>query len=272
LLKCIIVEDETLAQDVIKSHLSRFDQIELVGVYRTGPEATEALGTVEVDVIFLDIRLPGMSGLHFLRGLTDPPLVVLTTAYAEHALESYEFNVIDYLLKPISFERFSKAVHKLLDGRLYTVAGRGLAGPAGGRAEGSGALVSGSEGAGGASGGSAALGGEGAGMASLPQGDHIFIKSNSKFFKVNFSEILYVEGMKDYLKIHTPDYTLVTHQTMNELEKQLPARIFIRVHRSYLVSMGHIRSIYGNSIELGKVTIPIGVNYKEVVMGLIGRK
>lgn len=212
--------------------------MELVGVFRTGPEAMEALASLEVDVIFLDIRLPGMSGLHFLRGLTDPPLVVLTTAYAEHALESYEFNVIDYLLKPISFERFSKAVNKLLDGRLYPVA-RGAAG---------------------------------AEDTVLPQGDHIFVKSNSKFFRVNFSEILYVEGMKDYLKIHTPDYTLVTHQTMNELEKSLPGKLFIRVHRSYLVARGQIRAIYGNSIEMGKVTIPIGVNYKEAVMALIGRK
>lgn len=228
MLKCIIVEDETLAQDVIKSHLGQISQMELVGIYRTGPEAMEALQVLDVDVIFLDIRLPGMSGLHFLRGLTDPPLVVLTTAYAEYALESYEFNVIDYLLKPISFERFSKAVNKLLDGRLYPVPG--------------------------------------------VAGDHIFVKSNSKFFRVNFSEIMYVEGMKDYLKIHTPDYTLVTHQTMNELERQLPSRLFIRVHRSYLVARGQIKAIYGNSIELGKVTIPIGVNYKEAVMGLIGRK
>jgi DNA-binding LytR/AlgR family response regulator len=241
LLKCIIVEDETLAQDVIKSHLAQINQMELVGVYRTGPEAMEALQAQEVDVIFLDIRLPWMSGLHFLRGLADPPLVVLTTAYAEYALESYEFNVIDYLLKPISFERFSKAVNKLLDGRLYAVPGsRSMNGPEE--------------------------------AAPLPQGDHIFVKSNSKFFRVNFSEIMYVEGMKDYLKIHTPDYTLVTHQTMNELERLLPARLFIRVHRSYLVATGHIRSIYGNSIELGKVTIPIGVNYKEVVMGLIGKR
>jgi DNA-binding LytR/AlgR family response regulator len=240
LLKCIIVEDEALAQDVIKSHLAKMDQMELVGVFRTGPEAMEALMTQEVDVIFLDIRLPGMSGLHFLRGLTDPPLVVLTTAYAEYALESYEFNVIDYLLKPISFERFSKAVNKLLDGRLYPIAGgRGVAGAA---------------------------------DMPLPKGDHIFVKSNSKFFRVNFSEILYVEGMKDYLKIHTPDYTLVTHQTMNELEKLLPARLFIRVHRSYVVATGQIRAIYGNSIELGKVTIPIGVNYKDAVMGLIGKR
>lgn len=232
MIKCIIVEDETLAQDVIRNHLARIDQLELVGVYRNAREAMEALDKQEVDVMFLDIRLPGMSGLHFLRSLSDPPLVVLTTAYAEYALESYEFNVIDYLLKPISFERFSKAVNKLLDGRLYSLAGK----------------------------------------EPPPPGDHIFIKSNSKFFRVNFSEILYVQGMKDYLKVHTPDYTLITHQTMNDLEKTLPTRQFIRVHRSYLVAVRHIKTIYGNSIELGKETIPIGLNYKETVMSLIGRK
>ena len=233
MLKCIVVEDEILAQDVIRTHLARIGQMELLGVYRTAPEAMVALESLDVDVLFLDIRLPGMSGLHFLRGLTDPPLVVLTTAYAEYALESYEFNVIDYLLKPISFERFSKAVNKILEGRLYSLAST----PVEARDE-----------------------------------DHIFIKSNSKFFRVDFSEILYVQGMKDYLKLYTPDFTLVTHHTMNEMEKTLPARQFLRVHRSYIVAIKHIRAIYGNSIELGKVTIPIGINYKESVMTLIGRK
>jgi DNA-binding LytR/AlgR family response regulator len=219
--------DETLAQDVIVSHLARIGRLELMGIYRNAPEALEALKTMEVDVMFLDIRLPGMSGLHFLRSLPEPPLVVLTTAYAEYALESYEFNVIDYLLKPISYERFAKAVTRIVDGRLYTQPGK------------------------------------------EETGDHIFIKSNSKFFRVGFSEILYIEGMKDYLKIHTPEYALVTHQTMNELEKTLPARQFIRVHKSYIVAVGQIKSIYGNSIELNKVTLPIGISYKEAVMGLI---
>ena len=233
MIKCIIVEDETLAQDVIKSHLQQMGRWELVGVYRNALEAAEALRTLEVDVMFLDIRLPGMSGLHFLSSLSDPPLVVLTTAYAEYAVESYEFSVIDYLLKPISFDRFSKAVSKIEDGRLVSLTAR---------------------------------------EQEKVHEDHIFIKSNSKFFKVNFSEIVYVEGMKDYLKIHTPEYALVTHQTMNELEKTLPARQFIRVHKSYIVAIAHIRTIYGNSIELGKLTIPIGINYKETVMNLVGRK
>jgi DNA-binding LytR/AlgR family response regulator len=227
------VEDEVLAQDVIRNHLARIGQMELLGVYRTAPEAMVALERLEVDVLFLDIRLPGMSGLHFLRSLSDPPLVVLTTAYAEYALESYEFNVIDYLLKPISFERFSKAVNKILDGRLYSLASTPV---------------------------------------EAKDEDHIFIKSNSKFFRVDFAEILYVQGMKDYLKLFTPDFTLVTHHTMNEMEKTLPSRQFLRVHRSYIVAIKHIRAIYGNSIELGKVTIPIGVNYKDTVMDLVGRK
>jgi DNA-binding LytR/AlgR family response regulator len=239
LLKCIIVEDETLAQDVIKSHITRIGRMELVGVYRTAPEAKDALDRRDVDVLFLDIRLPGMSGLHFLRTLSNPPLVILTTAYAEYALESYEFNVIDYLLKPISYERFARAVNKILDGRLYSFT---------------------------ATGDPAAM------PMTGPQGDHIFVKSNSKFFRVDFSEILYVQGMKDYLKIVTPDFTLVTHQTMNEMEAALPPRQFIRVHRSWLVAVRHIRAIYGNSIELGKLTIPIGTNYKTTVMELIGKK
>ena len=227
------MEDEVLAQDVIRNHLARIGQMELLGVYRTAPEAQTALLDLDVDVLFLDIRLPGMSGLHFLRSLPDPPLVVLTTAYAEYALESYEFNVIDYLLKPISFERFAKAVNKILDGRLYSKASTPV---------------------------------------EAKDEDHIFIKSNSKFFRVDFSEILYVQGMKDYLKLYTPDFTLVTHHTMNEMEKTLPTRQFLRVHRSYIVAIKHIRAIYGNSIELGKMTIPIGVNYKDTVMDLIGRR
>ena len=233
MLKCIIIEDEVLAQDVIKSHLERIGTLELAGVYRNAPEAAAALKTGDIDIMFLDIRLPGMSGLQFLRGLKDPPLVVLTTAYAEYALESYEFNVIDYLLKPISFERFSKAVNKILDGRLFTAAAK---------------------------------------EAYLYSDNHIFVRSNSKFFRVNFSEIIYIQGMRDYLKIYTPDYALVTHQTMNELEKTLPSRHFIRVHKSYIISLKHIRSIYGNTIELDKATIPIGINYKESIMTMIGRR
>ena len=232
MIKCIIVEDETLAQNVIQSHLQKTEQFQLVGVCNNALEAKEVLSKYEVDLIFLDIQLPGMTGLNFLRNLQNPPLVVLTTAYSEYALESYEFNVIDYLLKPISFERFSKTINKIVEGKLFNQPTK---------------------------------------ENEKQPTDHIFIKSNSKFFKVNFSEIIYVEGMKDYLKIYTADYKLITHQTMSEMEKTLPSKQFIRVHKSYIIALAHIKSIYGNIIETGKASIPIGINYKEKVMQLTGR-
>jgi DNA-binding LytR/AlgR family response regulator len=232
-IKCIIVEDEALAQDVIQSHLKKVDRFELVAICNNALEAKEVMDKQEVDLIFLDIQLPGMTGLNFLRSLPNPPLVVVTTAYSEYAIESYEFNIIDYLLKPISFERFSKTVNKIVHGRLFTPPEKDK---------------------------------------DNLRGDHIFIKSNSKFFKVNFSEILYIESMKDYLKIHTPEYKLITHQTMNDMEKMLSPKQFIRVHKSYMVAVAHIKAIYGNSVEMGNATIPIGINYKDKVMNFIGRK
>lgn len=234
MIKCIIVEDEVLAQQVIETHLQQVSGFQLLGTCSNALEAKEILNKQEVDLIFLDIQLPGMTGLNFLRTLSNPPLVVLTTAYAEYALESYEFNVIDYLLKPISFERFSKTVNKIVEGRLFTQPKE----------------------------------------KENFSGDHIFIKSNSKFFKVNFSEIMYIESMKDYLKIHTTEYKLVTHQTMNDIEKILPANQFIRVHKSYIVSVAFIKSIYGNSIEMEKekTIIPIGLNFKERVMNFVSRR
>lgn len=233
MIKCIIVEDEVLAQQVIESHLTKTNRFELIAICNNTREAAEVLNTREVDLIFLDIQLPGMTGLNFLRTLPNPPLVVLTTAYSEYALESYEFNIIDYLLKPISFERFCKTVNKIAEGKLFKQPAK---------------------------------------ENNNLQTDHIFIKSNSKFFKVNFSEIIYIEGMKDYLKIHTAEYNLVTHQTMNEMELLLPAKQFMRVHKSYIIALTQIKTVYGNSIEIEKITIPIGLNYKEKIMNLVSRK
>jgi DNA-binding LytR/AlgR family response regulator len=226
----MIVEDETLAQQVIQSHLQKIDTCKLVAICNNALEAREVLNNEDVDLMFLDIQLPGMTGLHFLRSLTNPPLVVLTTAYSQYAVESYEFNIIDYLLKPISFERFSKTMDKLIDGRsLHLISKQKESSPA----------------------------------------THIFIKSNGKFVKMNFSEITYIKGMKDYLKIHTTESRLVTHQTMNEMEKMLPVEQFVRVHKSFIVALAHIKSIYGNSIEIEDATIPVGITYKDKVMLLI---
>ena len=233
MISCIIIEDERLAQDVIKSHLQKAGRFNLLGVYRNAPEAKEALEKQQVDLIFLDIQLPGMTGLNFLRSLSNPPLVVFTTAYPEYALESYEFNVIDYLLKPISYERFSKTIDKIIDGNIFKTTA----------------------------------------TENKPiQRDHLFIKSNSKFSRVNFSEIIYIEGMKDYLKIHTQDHVIVTHQTMGGMENILPAGQFIRIHKSYVVAAAHIKAVFGNSVEISKSLLPIGPNYKEAVMNFIAGK
>ncbi|HEY4877322.1 MAG TPA: LytTR family DNA-binding domain-containing protein [Puia sp.] len=232
MIKCIIVDDERLAQQVIQNHLQKISEFQLVAVCNNSTEAAIALKNFDVDLIFLDIQLPGITGLNFLRSLSNPPLVILTTAYAEYGVESYEFSVIDYLLKPISFERFSKAINKILDGRLYAQNN----------------------------------------LEKEISAKHIFIKSGNKFFKINFSEIIYIEAMKDYLKIHTNEYNLVTLQTMGEMEKLLLAKQFLRVHKSFIVAVAHIKSVYGSSIELEKATIPIGLSYKNSVMNFITGK
>ncbi|PWU00586.1 MAG: DNA-binding response regulator [Bacteroidetes bacterium] len=232
MIRCIIVEDELLAQQVIQSHLKQFDQLELVATCSNAQEAKEVLAREEIDLIFLDIQLPGMTGFHFLSSFMNPPLVIITTAYSEYALESYEFNVLDYLLKPISFERFNKAIQKIMNGRLVN--------PNPGEKE--------------------------------VRGDHFFIKSGSKFFKVNFAEIIYVQSLRDYVRIHTRTLKLVTHQTLGEIERSLPSNQFIRIHKSYIVAIDFIQSIYGNTIEIDSTTLPIGNLYKNNVMQLIGKK
>ena len=233
MIRCIIIEDERLAQDVIKNHLQKAGRFNLVGTYRNALEAKETIEKEEVDLIFLDIQLPGMTGLNFLRSLPNPPLVVFTTSYPEYALESYEFNVIDYLLKPISYERFSKTIDKIIDGNIFkTVVNE---------------------------------------IKPLNR-EHLFIRSNSKFYRISFSDIIYIEGMKDYLKIHTIEQVIITHQTMGEMENILPPGQFIRIHKSYLVSVARIKAVFGNSVDMEKALLPIGLNYKERIMSFIAGK
>ncbi|HET7000566.1 MAG TPA: LytTR family DNA-binding domain-containing protein [Puia sp.] len=233
MIRCIIIEDERLAQDVIKNHLQKSGRFELIGTYRNAPEAKEALERETVDLIFLDIQLPGMTGLNFLRSLSNPPLVVFTTSYPEYALESYEFNVIDYLLKPVSYERFSKTIDKIIDGKIFKTSNTEI---------------------------------------KTVNRDHIFIRSEGKFFRISFADIIYIEGMKDYLKIHTKEHVIITHQTMIDMENILPGSNFIRIHKSYIVSIAYIKAVFGNSVDMGKTQLPIGLNYKERIMSFVTGK
>ena len=233
MIRCIIIEDERLAQEVIISHLKKSGRFELIGTFRNAPEAREALERESVDLIFLDIQLPGMTGMNFLRSLTHPPLVVFTTSYPEYALESYEFNVIDYLLKPVSYERFSKTIDKIIDGKIFKTSND---------------------------------------EPKTVNHDHIFVRSEGKFFRISFSDIVYIEGMKDYLKIHTLEHVIITHQTMIDIENILPGSKFIRIHKSYIVSIAHIKAVFGNSVEMGQIQLPIGLNYKERIMSFVTGK
>ena len=233
MINCIAIDDEPKALEIIKRYCQKIDQVCLKGTFREAVKAIEFLNREKIDLIFLDIQLPGMTGLNFLRSLSNPPLVVFTTSYPEYALESYEFNVIDYLLKPISYERFSKTIDKIFDGKIFKDDNKEI--------------------------------------KSFHR-EHIFIKSNSKFLRVSFAEIIFIEGMKDYLKIHTNEHTIITHQTMGEMENILPTGQFIRIHKSYIVAAIHIRAVFGNSVDMGKALLPIGLNYKERIMNFISGK
>lgn len=219
------MEDELLARQVLQSHLSNMTDFEVVAYCTNTDEARSILQTKEVDLMFLDVQLPGTNGLDFLRTLQHPPLVILTTAYADYAVEGFELNVIDYLLKPISRERFGKSLKRVSGERLLSNAQREQSGPG-----------------------------------------HIFIKCNSKYFKVYLSEIVYVQAMKDYLKVFTAEFRLITHQTMYEMEKCLPPSQFMRVHRSYIISLQYLNKVDGNDLVLGKIAIPIGQTYRQNII------
>ncbi len=227
MLKCIIVDDEPLAQEVLENYLQRIGgEMHLVKKCSNALDAFQALHDERIDLLFLDIQMPVIDGLSFLKSLKNPPSVILTTAYPNHALEGYDLDVVDYLLKPISFERFLKAVNKVIEQRK--------------------------------------AGDNGAGNA-----DFMFVKVDSKLIKVNYADIVYIEGMKDYLKIFVKERPLVVHQTMKKIEDLLPKNKFIRVHKSYIVAISAVNSIVGNFIEINGKEIPIGANYKDHLIKLV---
>ncbi len=227
MLKCIIVDDEPLAQEVLENYIQRLaGELNLIKKCSNALDAFESLHNEKIDLLFLDIQMPVIDGLSFLKSLKNPPSVILTTAYPNHALEGFELDVADYLLKPISFERFLKAVNKVIELRKSGINGEGST-------------------------------------------EYMFVKVDSKLVKVNYSDIIYIEGMKDYLKIFVKERPLVVHQTMKKIEDLLPKNKFVRVHKSYIVSIGAVNSIVGNFIEINGKEIPIGANYKEFLLKMV---
>lgn len=242
-LRCIIVEDEPIAQEIIETFVKRLPFLELAGKASNAFEAYELLSQHSIDLIFCDIEMPQISGLEFLKSLSYRPQVIMTTAFHQYAHDGFELDVTDYLLKPIAFERFLRAIQKVKERReakeILEKRRHELQEPA--------------------------LETE-AKTPPTPRGEDngIFVKEDGNLVKVLFDEIQYVEAMKDYVKIYLRDRFIVTYLTMKKMEESLPESIFVRVHKSYIASLPKIKSISGNMLSFHSHTqIPIGMQYRD---------
>ena len=230
-IKCLIVDDEPLAILVIKEFLEKVPQLELVKTCADALQAFQVLSQEKIDLVFLDIEMPNLNGIDFIKSLSNPPAIILTTAYREYAMESYEIEVVDYLLKPISFSRFFKAINKYLKSTainaniVKTVEQKTIQGS-------------------------------------------IYVYANKKNIKVYLADILYVESLKDYVRIHTSTQKITSKDTISRYEKLLP-NSFLRVHRSFIINTQKISAYTQHDIEIGEKEIPIGSSYKNKVMELL---
>lgn len=229
--KCLIVEDEPLAVEVITEYIGQFQELTLAGVCINAIEAMQVLKHTTVDILFLDIHLPRMSGMDMIRSLAKKPAIVLITAHREYAVEGYELDVADYLLKPVSFSRFVLTVNRIID-RL-----------------------------------SSNMATESAPLAR----EHIYVNVSRKRLKVAYSEIIYLESKREYVNIVTQDGAFLTKIQLSELEHQLDKSRFIRIHRSYIVSKEKIRAYNATELQLATFQLPIGRNYKEQVLAQLSK-
>jgi DNA-binding LytR/AlgR family response regulator len=229
-IRTLIVDDEPHAIAVLEKYLAQFNQMELIGKCTDAIQAFQLLQQKPVDLMFLDIQMPGIKGTDLLRSLKNPPRVIFTTAYSEYALEGFELNAVDYLLKPISFERFLRAVDKiyqLAESRHNPVI-----------------------------------------THEAPVSDHetfIYLKVERKTVKVNVNDILWIESLRDYVKVVIKDQVYITRQKISMLEEMLPENRFVRIHRSFIVSLSKINSFYSYSVDVNGHELPIGRNYKQDV-------
>ncbi|HMJ71459.1 MAG TPA: LytTR family DNA-binding domain-containing protein [Cyclobacteriaceae bacterium] len=231
-ISCLIVEDEPLARNLLTEYVRKVSYLNLVKACSGALEAMDVLRTTNIDLLFLDVQMPELTGISFLKSLQKKPLVILTTAYSEYALEGYELDITDYLLKPITFERFLKAVDK-----------------ANQRMSGGAAPVE-----------------KPVAEASTP---FIFVKDGTKLVKIRWDDILYVEGLKDYVTIHTRTQKVISLQRLKVLEDQLPSDKFIRVHNSFIVALDAIDSVHKDKIQIGNALVPVGDTYKKAFRDFI---
>ncbi|HAS47599.1 MAG TPA: DNA-binding response regulator [Microscillaceae bacterium] len=243
-MKCIIVDDEPLAREGMKLNVQELPSLELVGTFENAMQANDFLSKNEVDLMFLDIQMPEVTGLDFLKtlNLSKPPFVILTTAYPQFALEGYALDVIDYLVKPISMERFIKAVNKVdYYYKLREQAANETPEPAP----------------------KAPVNDSPVGSDNADVEDYIFIRADRKYMKVFFREINYVEGLKDYVIVYTDTQKIVTAMNIKTIEGQLPSNIFVRVSKSYIINLQHIKAVDNNFVMIKDKEIPIGKAFKD---------
>lgn len=229
-VQCLVIDDEPLAVSLIEDYISKFSQLEIVATCNNAINGFEILKTRHIDLVFLDIQMPVLGGIEFLKSLNNPPKIIFTTAYREYALEGYELNILDYLLKPISFDRFLKAINKYFE----TIKVLPEEKPA----------------------------------APNEFTDHLFVNMNKKNYKILFEDIIYAESLKDYIKIHTSEKIITTKKKISDLEQILPS-YFLRTHKSYIVNVQKITAFTASDIELGDNEIPIGISYKKHVLDIL---
>ncbi|MGI4870740.1 MAG: LytR/AlgR family response regulator transcription factor [Janthinobacterium lividum] len=242
MLRCLVIDDEPPALAILADYIGQVPQLTLVG---TTTDPLEGLSWVQqgrADLVFLDIQMPRLTGLQFLRLAGARCKVVLTTAYPEYALDGFENDVVDYLLKPISFERFLKATHKAL--ALLAPVPPPVPVPV-----------------------AAAV----APAAAAPTAGHIFVKgeTKNKYLRIAHADILYIEGLNNYVLLHLPDQRIATYQTLKELADTLPQPPFLRVHKSYIVSLDHVRLIDGNTLYIQDKLIPVSDTYRDALYQLV---
>ncbi|MEM6377620.1 MAG: response regulator transcription factor [Bacteroidota bacterium] len=233
-IKCLIVDDEPLAAGLIKKHLEQFSQFELVASCWNAMEAFEILKKDAIDLLFLDIQMPVLNGIDFVKSLKHPPKVIFVTAYRDYAVESYELDVVDYIVKPITFDRFFKAVNKFLNQ---------FEGPV-------------------------TLSLKVSEAAESEQNDFIYVNSNRKFIKVKFDEVLYIESLKDYIRIHLSDQKIMTKEKISDFIEKLPNH-FIRIHRSFIINAQQVTAFTNHDVEINGQEIPIGISYKKMVFDFL---
>ncbi len=228
-IQCLVVDDEPLATELLTKHIDQFPQLELVGSCWNAIEALDVIKTKTIDLIFLDIQMPGLTGIDLVRSMQQRPSIIFTTAYREYAVESYELDVVDYLLKPITIDRFFKSINKYLDT---------LEKP------------------------------QAVSETKEDSASFIYVNTNRRHVKILFEDVLYVESLKDYVRIHTKSQRITTKDKISEFEKKLPS-YFLRTHRSYVVNTKMITAFTTHDVEIEDTEIPIGISYKKEVLGFL---